>query len=80
MHPGGSYPHYPASQSRISGGFTLCYQDRIQTEHYMFRILTEQFDMLAIMGCELFQGYFFAKPMPVGEFEKFLCETKEETK
>lgn len=30
----------------------------------------EQLDMLVNMGCRLFQGYFFAKPMPVSEFEK----------
>ena len=31
----------------------------------------EQFSMLAVMGCALFQGYYFAKPMPVPEFEEF---------
>ena len=30
----------------------------------------EQFGMLADMGCSLFQGYYFAKPMPVDEFEE----------
>ncbi len=30
----------------------------------------EQLDMLVNMGCELFQGYYFAKPMPVAEFER----------
>lgn len=30
----------------------------------------EQFDMLKEMGCKLFQGYFFSKPVPVDEFEK----------
>ena len=29
----------------------------------------EQLDMLKSMGCDMFQGYYFAKPMPVGEFE-----------
>jgi EAL domain-containing protein (putative c-di-GMP-specific phosphodiesterase class I) len=29
------------------------------------------FDKLSAMGCRLFQGYFFAKPMPVDEFERF---------
>lgn len=29
----------------------------------------EQLDMLVSMGCKLFQGYYFAKPMPVDEFE-----------
>ncbi len=30
----------------------------------------EQFDMLKAMGCKLFQGYFFSKPVPLDEFEK----------
>ncbi len=34
----------------------------------------EQFDTLREMGCQLFQGYYFAKPMPVEEFEKNLPE------
>ena len=35
----------------------------------------DQYNMLSQMGCNLFQGYFFAKPMTVDEFEK-VCETK----
>ena len=27
-------------------------------------------DMLKAMGCKLFQGYFFSKPVPLDEFEK----------
>ena len=30
----------------------------------------EQFQMLKEMGCKLFQGYFFSKPVPLDEFEK----------
>lgn len=30
----------------------------------------EQFDMLTDMGCRLFQGYYFSKPIPVEDFEK----------
>lgn len=30
----------------------------------------EQYRILSRMGCNLFQGYLFAKPMPVEEFEK----------
>lgn len=30
-----------------------------------------QYTRLTEMGCELFQGYFFAKPMPLDEFESF---------
>ncbi|MBQ9633237.1 MAG: bifunctional diguanylate cyclase/phosphodiesterase [Lachnospiraceae bacterium] len=31
----------------------------------------EQVDMLKEMGCNMFQGFYFAKPMPVSEFEEF---------
>ena len=31
----------------------------------------EQYKMLSDMGCRLFQGYHFAKPMPVEDFEKW---------
>lgn len=31
----------------------------------------KQFSQLSDMGCKLFQGYYFAKPMPVDEFVKF---------
>lgn len=30
----------------------------------------EQVDFLTEIGCDIFQGYYFAKPMPVPEFEK----------
>ena len=29
-----------------------------------------QYEMLSGMGCKLFQGYYFSKPVPVDEFEK----------
>ena len=29
----------------------------------------EQFRSLSQMGCELFQGYLFSKPMPLESFE-----------
>jgi diguanylate cyclase (GGDEF)-like protein len=32
----------------------------------------EQFKMLAEMNCNMFQGYHFAKPMPVADFEEYL--------
>ena len=32
-------------------------------------------DLLTLMGCKLFQGYYFAKPMPREEFERSLLET-----
>ncbi|WP_303834278.1 EAL domain-containing protein [Ruminococcus flavefaciens] len=31
----------------------------------------EQYEVLEQMGCNLFQGYYFAKPMPVSDFEDF---------
>ncbi|MBR6224029.1 MAG: EAL domain-containing protein [Lachnospiraceae bacterium] len=31
----------------------------------------DQHNELSHMGCKLFQGYYFAKPMPVDDFEKF---------
>ncbi len=31
----------------------------------------QQFRDLSAMGCRLFQGYYFAKPMPLEEFEQF---------
>lgn len=34
----------------------------------------EQFKMLTTMGCCMFQGYYFAKPMPLGEFEELYCK------
>ena len=30
-----------------------------------------QYRLLMAMGCKLFQGYYFAKPMPIPEFESF---------
>ncbi len=33
----------------------------------------QQLEGLMSMGCWLFQGYFFSRPVPVGEFESFLC-------
>ena len=32
----------------------------------------EQLEMLASMGCGLFQGYYFSRPIPVAEFERML--------
>ena len=31
----------------------------------------EQYRMLSEMGCKLFQGYYFSKPLPLEEFEKY---------
>lgn len=38
----------------------------------------EQADFLMEVGCETAQGYLFAKPMPVEEFEKLLNEKMQE--
>ncbi len=32
----------------------------------------EQYQALSEMGCELFQGYYFSKPLPIEEFEKIV--------
>ncbi len=32
----------------------------------------EQYQILSQMGCSLFQGYYFAKPLPLEDFEKLL--------
>jgi EAL domain-containing protein (putative c-di-GMP-specific phosphodiesterase class I) len=30
----------------------------------------KQVDFLSQMGCDMFQGYYFSRPIPVDEFEK----------
>lgn len=37
----------------------------------------EYVDFLTDIGCDIFQGYYFAKPMPVGEFEDRYLRTAE---
>lgn len=39
----------------------------------------EQFQHLREMGCDCAQGYYFAKPMPVGDFEKLMMRTAANT-
>ena len=36
---------------------------------------TQQRDMLAKLGCDYAQGYLFSRPVPPGEFEKFLASS-----
>ena len=36
----------------------------------------EQFERLKKIGCDYVQGYYFAKPMPAGEFEALIGEGK----
>lgn len=38
----------------------------------------EQVDMLRRIGCNIIQGYYFAKPMPVAEFEEFAKDYSNE--
>ena len=38
----------------------------------------EQYLALKKLGCAIIQGYYFSKPVPAGEFEKFLLEKKGE--
>ena len=35
----------------------------------------EQRQFLADVGCRMYQGYYFAKPMPVSEFEQKYMQT-----
>ena len=35
-----------------------------------------QYDFLSDMGCKLFQGYYFSKPVPADEFEKLVTAQK----
>ena len=37
----------------------------------------EQVDFLKCIGCEYAQGYYYAKPMPVEEYERFLIKEEE---
>ena len=36
----------------------------------------EQVDALKTLGCDIVQGYYFSKPIPADEFERFLIEKK----
>ena len=37
-----------------------------------------QYNGLSQMGCKLFQGYYFSKPIPVEDFEKLVIEKMNE--
>jgi len=37
----------------------------------------EQLDALREMGCDLVQGYYFSKPVPAGEYEKFVIACRD---
>ncbi len=37
----------------------------------------EQLRALRIMGCDLVQGYYFSKPLPAEEYERFIAEKSE---
>lgn len=38
----------------------------------------KQVDLLAKLGCDLVQGFYFARPMPVGQLERILDEEEEQ--
>lgn len=40
----------------------------------------EQLESLKELGCDMVQGYYFSKPIPEADFEKFLIERKEQLK
>ena len=40
----------------------------------------EQYLALKELGCAIIQGYYFSKPVPAGEFEKFLIERRDRDK
>jgi EAL domain-containing protein (putative c-di-GMP-specific phosphodiesterase class I) len=33
----------------------------------------EQLSVLLEMGCRAYQGYYFSRPVPISEFEKFFA-------
>jgi len=37
----------------------------------------DQYDSLMKMGCQMYQGYFFAKPMPEEDFEQLLSRERQ---
>ena len=37
----------------------------------------EQLNALKAMGCDIVQGYYFSKPVPAAEFERFLTERRD---
>ena len=39
----------------------------------------EQLNALRAMGCGIVQGYYFSKPVPAGEFERFLTERRDQS-
>ena len=36
-----------------------------------------QYDSLMKMGCQMYQGYYFAKPMPEGDFDQLLSRERQ---
>ena len=39
----------------------------------------EQVMTLKAMGCDIVQGYYFSRPLPASEFERFISERKEQS-
>ena len=40
---------------------------------------TEQLKALRAMGCDIVQGYYFSKPVPAAEYEKFIADRVEQS-
>ena len=53
-------------------------------KHLGFKVLAEgvetreQLEMLKMADCDLVQGYYYAKPMPIPEFRQFLKRFNQE--
>lgn len=58
---------YVIKMARSLGMETIC--EGIETD--------EQAQLLRSLGCDMAQGFFFAKPMPCEDFEKNILESKE---
>lgn len=63
-----------------SNAFTVVKYLIKMLKHLGFKVLAEgvetqeQVEMLRRADCDLVQGYYYAKPMPIGEFRQFLRE------
>lgn len=67
------------NNDRIKGGkrnilsFTMGLSKWLQLATVAESVETEEeYELLKAMGCNMIQGYFFAKPMPVDEFEEYM--------
>ena len=37
----------------------------------------EQSDILTVMGCDFGQGYYFSRPLPADQFDRYLAASAE---